>query len=160
MFPEHVINRIKKAHEVYDRINVSHADSEYTRLIFFGQRSIEHLKEYGKSIGLPDNKIDLSDCKDIASMVQKIWNSVKHSETPPRVYLVASNWQWIFLDMLINIKNDRFRFYFEGAVDERHPDEIEKDKRMERIAKIEMKENRLASILDKVGGSLSENLKG
>jgi len=93
-------------------------------------------------------------------MVRKIWNDVKHRDTSPRVYLIASNWQWIFLDQLISVKDERYRFYFEGAVDERHPDEIEKDKKREKVAKIELKESKLTSILDKVGGSVSENLKG
>jgi hypothetical protein len=160
MFPEHVVNRVKKANEVYSRITASHADSDYTRIIFFGQNSIEQLKQYGKSIGLPEEKIDLDDCKDISTMAKKIWDKVRNSDTLPRVYFVASNWQWVFLEQLTNVKNDLYRFYFEGAVDERHPDEIEMDKKMEKVAKMELKEGRLASILDKVGGSLSENLKG
>lgn len=160
MFPEHVINRIKKASEVYSRIKVSHPDHEHTKIIFFGERSIEPLKQYGKSLGLPEEKISLDDCKDIATMVKKIWNSVKDDSTPPRVYLVGSNWQWVFLDQLITLKDDRFRFYFEGAVDERHPDEIEKDKKMEKVAKIDVKESKLANILDMVGGSISKNMKG
>ena len=160
IFPEHVINRIKKADEVYRRINASHADSEYTRIVFFGQKSIAPLKQYGKNIGLPEEKIVLDDCKDLTTMVKKIWDNVRNSDVPPRVYFVVSNWQWVFLDPLINVKDDRYRFYFEGAVDERHPDEIEKDKKTERVAKIELKEGKLASILDKVGGGLSENLKG
>jgi hypothetical protein len=160
MFPEHVINRIKKAKEVYTRITSSHPDSEYTRIILFGQESIEPLRQYGKSIGLPDEKIDLDDCSDIATMVKKLWNSVRNNNVPPRVYFVASNWQWVFLDPLISIKDDRYRFYFEGAVDERHPDEIEMDKKMEKVAKIDLKESKLGSMLDKVGGSVSENMKG
>ncbi len=160
MFPEHVINRIKKANDVYSRITVSHADSEYTRVIFFGQKSVEPLKQYAKSVGLPEEKIDLDDCKDIATMAKKIWSKVRNNDVPPRVYFVVSNWQWVFLEQLVSVKNDLYRFYFEGAVDERHPDEIEMDKKMEKVAKIELKEGRLANILDKVGGSLSENLKG
>lgn len=160
MFPEHVINRIKKASEVFKRIDVSHADSEYTKITFFGEKSIEPLKQYATSIGLPQDKIELDNCKDIAMMVRKIWDDVKHRDVPPRVYLIASNWQWTFLDQLISVKDERYRFYFEGAVDERHPDEIEKDKKREKVAKIELKESKLTGILDKVGGSVSENLKG
>ncbi|MFQ5941404.1 MAG: hypothetical protein ACE5KA_06885 [Nitrososphaerales archaeon] len=160
MFPEHVINRIKKASEVYKRVILSHADSEYTRLVFFGHKSVEPLKQYSRSIGLPAEKIDLDDCKDIATMAKKIWSRVENNNALPRVYFVVSNWQWIYLDPLTSIKDDRYKFYFEGAIDERHPDEIEMDKEMEKVARIERSESSLARILDKVGADLSENLKG
>lgn len=160
MFPGHVINRIKKASEVYSRIVASHADSEYTKIVFFGQDSIETLKEYANSIGLPTDKIALDQCKDIATMAKKVWEDVRHLNVPPRVYFVVSNWQWIFLNPLIGTKDERYRFYFEGAVDTRHTSEIDKDKKMEKVAKIDLREGRLASILDKIGGNVSENMKG
>jgi hypothetical protein len=160
MFPEHVMNRIKKAKEVYTRIVDSHADSQYTKIVFFGEKSIDPLKQYAQSLGLPEQKVHLVNCKDIATMVKKIWNMVRNEESAPRIYFVVSNWQWMYLDQLITLKDERFRFYFEGAVDERHPDEIEMDKRMEKVARIELKQGKLSGILDMVGGSVSQNLKG
>ena len=58
------------------------------------------------------------------------------------------------------MKDTQYQFYFEGTIDERHPDKIEMDKMMERVTKINLNKNRLANVLDKVGTSLSENLKG
>jgi len=159
-FPEHVINRVDKARDVYSRLTASHPDSEYTRIVFFGQKSIEALKQYGKGIGLPEEKIELVDCRDIATMAKKIWSRIKNNNSSARVYFVLSNWQWVFLDPLISVKDDLYKFYFEGAVDERHPNEIELDKKKEKVAKIDLKESKLANILDKVGGSLSDKLKG
>ena len=160
MFPEYVINRINKASEVYSRIISSHPDKEYIKIIFFGQKPIELLKNYGMSIGLPEEKIGLDNCKDISAMAKKIWMTVKDNNATPRVYFIASNWQWIYLVPLISVKDTQYQFYFEGAIDERHPDKIEMDKMMERVTKINLNKNRLANVLDKVGTSLSENLKG
>ena len=112
------------------------------------------------SIGLPEEKIGLDNCKDISAMAKKIWMTVKDSNATPRVYFIASNWQWIYLVPLISVKDTQCQFYFEGAIDERHPDKIEMDKMMERVTKINLNKNRLANVLDKVGTSLSENLKG
>ena len=159
-FPEHVKKRLEKASEVFSRITASHPDSEHMRIIFFGEKSLEALKRYGVSIGFPEDKIELDSCKDIASMAIKVWNRVRKNATPPRVYFVVSNWQWIFLDSLTGVKDNLFKFYLEGAVDERQPEEIESDKMMEKVAKIDLKENKLAKLLDKVGSVLSENLKG
>lgn len=161
IFPKHVLNRIDKAKETYIRLYASHPDKEYIKITFFGHQAIEGLKKYATSIGLPEEKIELdSDCKNIAAMAKKIWERVRSSAVTPRVYFVVSNWQWIFLEPLTSIKDDRYKFYLEGALDERHPDEMELDKKSEKVAKIDLKEGRIASILDKVGGSISSNLKG
>jgi len=159
-FPEHVKKRLEKASELFSRITASHPDSEHTRIIFFGEKSLEALKRYGKSIGLPEDKIELNSCKDIAAMAMKVWKRVRKNATPPRVYFVISNWQWTFLDSLTSMKDNIYKFYLEGAVDERQPEEIEMDKKMEKVAKIDLKESKLANLLDKVGSVLSESLKG
>ena len=161
VFPKHVMSRIKKTKETFARLSDSHADDEFMKVLLFGQQAVVGLQKFAVSLGLPEERIELDgNCKDIAEMVKKVWNRIKTNTNPPRVYFVLSNWQWIFIEPLLSLKDDRFKFYFEGALDDRTIDEIELDKKLEKVAKIDLKESRLGSILDKVGGSISSNLKG
>jgi len=161
VFPKYVLNRINKTKETFVRLSESHADDEFMKVLLFGQQAVAGLKRYGASLGLPEERIELDgNCKDIADMVKKIWNRIRSNTNPPRVYFMLSNWQWIFIEPLLSLKDDRFKFYFEGAFDDRSVEEIERDKKLEKVAKIDLKESKLGSILDKVGGSISSNLKG
>jgi len=160
VFPKHVLNRIKKTKETFVRLSESHADDQFMKVLFFGKQVVSGLKRYAASLGLPEERIELDEnCRDIAEMVKKILNRIK-TTNPPRVYFVLSSWQWVFIEPLLNLKDERFRFFFEGALDDRTNYEIEHDKKMEKVAKIDLKESGLASILDKVGGNISSNLKG
>jgi len=161
VFPKYVLNRINKTKETFVRLSESHADDEFMKVLLFGQQAVAGLKKYGASLGLQEEKIELDgDCKDIAEMVKKIWSRIRTNMNPPRAYFVLSNWQWVFIEPLLSLKDEQFKFYFEGAPDYRTSDEIEFDKKMEKVAKIDLKESKLGSILDKVGGSISSNLKG
>ena len=160
-FPKHVLNRIDKAKETFVRLSESHADDEFMKVLLFGQQAAVGLKNYAISLSLPDVRLELdANCKDIADMVKKVWNRIRASANPPRVYFILSNWQWVFIEQLLALKDERFKFYFEGSFDGRTTDEIEHDKKLEKAAKIVLKENKIGSILDKVGGSVSSNLKG
>lgn len=161
VFPRHVLNRINKMKETFVRLSESHADDEFMKVLLFGQQAVSSLKKYTASLGLPEERIEVdSNCKDIAEMVRRIWDRIRTNINPPRVYFVLSNWQWVFIEPLLNLKDENFKFYFEGALDDRTLDEIELDKKLEKVAKIELKESKLGSMLDKVGGTLSSNLKG
>lgn len=161
IFPQHVLNRISKAKETFARLVDSHADDEFMKVLLFGQQAAVGLRKYAVSLGLPEEMIELdANCKDIAEMVKKVWNRIRTNANPPRVYFILSNWQWVFIEPLLVLKDERFKFYFEGAFDGRTTDEIEADKKLEKVAKIAIKENKIGSMLDKVGGSVSSNLKG
>jgi len=161
VFPKHVLNRINKTKETFVRLSESHADNEFMKVLLFGQQAIVGLKKYMASLGLPEERIELdNNCENIAEMVKKIWNRIRTNTIPPRVYFVLSNWQWIFIEPLLSLKDEQFKFYFEGALDDRTSDEIELDKKLEKVAKIDLKESKFGSILDKVGGNISSNLKG
>jgi hypothetical protein len=159
-FPRHVLNRIKKAMETYARLADSHADDEFIKILLYGTKLAELLKKYAASLGLPEERMEVDYCNNIEDMVRKLWNRVKNNAEPPRVYFVLSGWQWVFIEPLLAIKDERFKFFFEAALDERRIDEIDFDRRMEKVARIEIKESRLTSILDKLGSNVSENMKG
>jgi hypothetical protein len=161
IFPQHVLNRIDKAKETFVRLSESHADDDFMKILLFGQQAAVGLRNYAVSLGLPEERIELdANCKDIAEMVKKVWNRIRTNANPPRVYFMLSNWQWVFIEQLLNLKDERFKFYFEGAFDGRTSDEIEADKKSEKIAKITLKQSKIGSMLDQVGGSVSSNLKG
>ncbi len=161
IFPQHVLNRIIKAKETFVRLAESHADDEFMKVMLFGQQAVVGLRNYATSLGLPEERIELdANCKDIAEMVKKVWNRIRTKPNPPRVYFMLSTWQWVFIEPLLTLKDERFKFYFEGAFDGRTSEEIELDKKFEKVAKIALKESKIGSMLDKVGGSVSSNLKG
>jgi len=161
VFPKHVLNRIDKTKVTFVRLSESHADDEFMKVLLFGQQATIGLKNYAVSLGLPEERIEVdANCKDIAEMVKKLWDRIRTNIIPPRVYFVLSNWQWVFVEPLLSLKDEQLKFFFEGATDDRPTDEIEFDKKLERVAKIELKESKIGSILDKVGGNVSSNLKG
>ncbi len=162
-FPKKVLNRIEKAREVFTRLSASHADDAFIKVLLFGQQPSAALKVYAASLGMPEDRIEVdTGCRNIADMARKVWDriSTQASTDQMRVYFVLSNWQWVYVEPMLKLKDDRFRFFFEGALDERSIDEITAEKRLEKVASVGMKEGRLAGILDKVGGNISDNLKG
>ncbi|GEM_PF-1134090 len=161
IFPQHVLNRVNKAKETFVRLAESHADDEFMKVLLFGQQAVVGLRNYAASLGLPEERIELdANCKDITEMVKKVWNRIRTKPNPPRVYFMLSTWQWVFIEQLLALKDERFKFYFEGAFDGRASEEVELDKKLEKVAKIALKTSKIGSMLDKVGGSVSSNLKG
>ncbi|MEM4705241.1 MAG: hypothetical protein QW053_01695 [Candidatus Nitrosocaldus sp.] len=163
--PRHIRNRLDTAINLFSRLARSHADESVIRTIFFA-RSKDEAELYARLSSLPDARVE--DCINIEDMVKKVLamigfyerrNAVKdmlNAGTSKRVYFVLSNWQWQYIEPLLRLKDQQFRFFFEGALDERGVEEIEADRRMESIVRLNV-EN---SIVDRLMGILASDLKG
>ncbi|GBC73506.1 hypothetical protein HRbin04_00909 [archaeon HR04] len=165
--PRHVRNRLDTASNLFSRLARSHADDSVVRTIFFA-RSKDEAELYARLSSLPDARVE--ECINIEDMVKKVLATVGFYErrkdkagkemlnisTSKRVYFVLSNWQWQYIEPLLRLKDQQFRFFFEGALDERGVEEIEADRRMESVIKLKV-EN---SIVDRFMGILASDLKG
>ncbi|MEM2062386.1 MAG: hypothetical protein QW572_05385 [Candidatus Nitrosocaldus sp.] len=163
--PKHVRNRLDTARNLFSRLARSHTDDSIIKAIIFA-RSKAEAELYARFSSLPDAKVE--ECINIEHMVEKVLATIGFHErrksdskdasnpTSRRVYFVLSNWQWKYIEPLLRLKDQQFRFFFEGALDERSAEEIEAEKRMESVVRVKVDN----SIVDKFMGMLTSDLKG
>ncbi|MFN4336591.1 MAG: hypothetical protein ACK4FV_03280 [Candidatus Nitrosocaldus sp.] len=162
--PKHIRNRLDTARSLFSRLAKSHVDDSIIKTIIFA-RSKTEAELYAKLSSLPDAKVE--ECTNIGDMVEKVLaiigfyrrrkgNSKDANSTGLRVYFVLSNWQWQYIEPLLRLKDQQFRFFFEGALDERGVEEIDKERRMESVVSVRV-EN---SIVDRFMSMLTSDLKG
>ncbi len=162
--PKHIRNRLDTAKNLSSRLARSHVDDNMIKTIIFA-RSKAEAELYARLSSLPDANVE--ECTNIGDMVEKVLATIGFYErgkgssnnsnsTGRRVYFVLSNWQWQYIEPLLRLKDQRFRFFFEGALDERGVEEIENERRMENVVRVKA-EN---SIIDRFMGMLTSDLKG
>ena len=140
---------LRKARELYDRLADSYADDNI-KILLFGATDTSYL---------PNDKVEVHYCNDIQDMSKQILNIVKDNEFQSRVYMVLTNWQWRYIEPLLKLKDENLKFFYEGALDPRSRDEINKEREHEKMAKVKIKRG-LLGFLDTVGSSVSTDLKG
>ena len=148
-----IINRLDKAKQVYDRLLASYADEDIKVLIFGADNIIKNKAD--KMFNNPS----YYDCKNIADMCNKIFNIIRDNRFQSRVYFVLSSWQWHYIEPLLRFKHEHYKFFYEGAFDPRDVKDINHDKAYEKVAKVKVKVNPFANMLDLVGSSISTDMK-
>ncbi len=124
-------NILIKAKELFDRLRSSYADSENIRILIFGIDNIDKAYKY-----LPKEYIEHIECANIYEMGKKIIDIIRDKQFQRRVYIVLLNWQWRYIEPLLRLKNEQFKFFFEGAFDPRSREDIMNEARYERSAKV------------------------
>lgn len=150
---ETIANILTKTRELFNRLVNSYADDNIKILLF------------GIDIGLasqylPTKNIEVHDCKHIQDMSKQILNMLKDNEFESRVYMVLTNWQWRYIEPLLKLKDSNLKFFYEGALDPRSIDEIEREKEYEKSVIIKRKRGGLLGFLDMLGSNVSTDLKG
>jgi hypothetical protein len=148
-------NILLKAKELFERLRASYADEENIRILIFGLDDIDKAYNY-----LPKEQIEYFDCKNIYGMCAKIISIINDKEFQRRVYLVLLNWQWRYIEPLLRVKHEQFKFFFEGVFDPRSREDIMNEINYEKVAKIKLKDRSLLSALEGLAGNLSTDLKG
>ncbi|GIU70992.1 MAG: hypothetical protein KatS3mg003_0471 [Candidatus Nitrosocaldaceae archaeon] len=151
---ETIRNIFLKAKELFQRLDSSYADDDI-KILLFGIKDPSIAYEY-----LPKEHIEAYDCKNIQDMSKKIWNIIRNNEFQSRIYIVLANWQWKYIEPLLKLKHDNYKFFYEGALDPRPLDEINKEKEYEKSAKVKIKQGGLLGLLDTIGSNVSTDLKG
>ncbi|MCS6768444.1 MAG: hypothetical protein RMJ59_06635 [Candidatus Nitrosocaldus sp.] len=159
--PRHVMNRLDTAKNLLSRLVRSHADDSLIKVILFAGRR-EEGEHYARL--LPHEGVGVEECSNIADMAEKVLTMIgfyskgrdEGNYAAKRVYFVLSNWQWQYIEPLLRLKDERVRFFFEGALDERSVEEIEAEMRMEGKVRLRV-EN---SFVDRLMGMLTSDLKG
>ncbi len=145
-------NILTKARELFNRLANSYADDDI-KILLFGKA--EEASEY-----LPREKLAVYDCKHIQDMCKQILDIVKDNEFQSRIYMVLTNWQWKYIEPLLKLKDENLKFFYEGALDPRSRDEINKEREHEKSAKVKMRRGGLLGFLDTLGSNVSTDLKG
>ncbi len=156
--PKHIINRLSVAGELYKRLVESHADESSIKVMLFGSKSAIEMCSNATSMN-----VSKRECNSIAEMARIIIDSIKginHDDNDVvRVYFVLSDWQWVYIEPLLRLKDSSTRFFFEGAVDERNTQDINAERRLESIVNVKGKKG-LNSLIDKVMNTLASDMKG
>ncbi len=157
--PEHIVNRLNIADRLYRRLVASYADESLIKVMLFGSKNATEVCRNAMRIDA-----SMEECSNIADMVSVIMNDLIEegddvSIGSNRIYFVLSNWQWVYVEPLLKLKDSSVRFFFEGAVDDRSMKYIDAERRLERVAKAKGKRG-LSALIDKTMGTLATDMKG
>jgi len=155
--PKHIMNRLSLADKLYRRLVASYADESSIKVMLFGSKNAIEMCSKATSMN-----VSINECNSIADMASIIMDSIKgdkYVDDVVRVYFVLSDWQWVYIEPLLRLKDSNARFFFEGASDERSAQDINAERRLESIVKVKGKRG-LNALIDKVMSTLASDMKG
>jgi hypothetical protein len=128
--PDFVIGRIALCIETFNIIMKSKPDKFNTSLILISK------SEYTRDItdrliagGISENYIENdNNSKSIESVINNVLFKMNSLTNPPTIYFIGSVWQKGVFDSIVVSKLKKFKVNFEGALDHRSYDVIQKDK--------------------------------
>jgi hypothetical protein len=128
--PDFVIGRIALCIETFNIIMKSKPDKFNTSLILISK------SEYTRDItdrliagGISENYIENdNNSKSIESVINNVIFKMNSLTNPPTIYFIGSVWQKGVFDSIVVSKLKKFKVHFEGALDHRSYDVIQKDK--------------------------------
>ncbi len=152
--PSHIMNRLTLAEKVYARLAKSYPSDTPTpiRIILFGSAEVLRLCS-----SIMNVNVDTVEADSIEDMYARINEIIEGKAC--RVYLILSNWQWVYVEPLLRLKDSNVRYFFEGAVDERSIQEIVKEKSKESVVKVKGRGG-INALVDKVMNTLITDMKG
>jgi hypothetical protein len=128
--PDFVIGRIALCIETFNIIMKSKPDKFNTSLILISK------SEYTRDItdrliagGISENYIENdNNSKSIESVINNVLFKMNSLTNPPTIYFIGSVWQKEVFDSIVVSKLKKFKVNFEGALDHRPYEVIQKDK--------------------------------
>ena len=131
--PPHVIERINICKELYQRILGSKPDADKTIILLISDPIYSNLlKTELIKRGLDEKiiKID-SDSQRISHCLNNLKDFIKKRANPPYIYFVGSFWMKDIFDSIVKIHFQEYKTQFEGSLDYRPLEMIEKEKELE-----------------------------
>ncbi len=128
--PDFVIGRIALCIETFNIIMKSKPDKFNTSVVLISK------SEYTRDItdrliagGISENYIENdNNSKSIESAINNVLFKMNSLTNPPTIYFIGSVWQKGVFDSIVVSKLKKFKVHFEGALDHRSYDVIQKDK--------------------------------
>ena len=128
--PDFVIGRIALCIQTFNIIMKSKPDKFNTSVILISKN--EHTRVITNRLidgGISDHYIENdSNSKSIEAVINNVLFKITNLPNPPTIYFVGSVWQKDIFDSIAVSKLNKFKVHFEGALDHRSYDVIQKDK--------------------------------
>ena len=128
--PDYINEMVNLCINTFRIIMQSKPDNYKTMIIVVANTiSAENIKDKLIKAGI-DRKIIAVDCisENVAQTFDHILNIIKTKINPPHIYFIGSVWLRDVYDSVVASKLKGYRVQFEGALDHRPVDEVEKEK--------------------------------
>jgi hypothetical protein len=154
IIPRHIMNRLTLAEKVYARLAKSYPSDTPTpiKIVLFG--SNEALRLCSSIMSINVDTVEADSIEDMYARVDEITE-----DKVCNVYLILSNWQWVYVEPLLRMKDSKVRYFFEGAVDERSMQEIVEEKSKESIVRVKGRGG-INALVDRIMNTLISDMKG
>jgi hypothetical protein len=131
--PDYIIGRVNLCIETFNVIMNSKPDKHHTSIVIISKN--DHTKEIKQKLiagGIPEQYLEYdSSSKNIESAFNRVLNQITKLTNPPCIYFIGSVWQKDIFDSIIVSKFKGYKVLFEGALDNRPFDVVQKEKRLE-----------------------------
>jgi hypothetical protein len=131
--PSHVIERINICDRLYQIILRSKPDADKTIILLVADPlSSELLKTELINRGIDEKIIKTdSESRKISNCLNNLNEFLIKRVNPPYIYFVGSIWMKDVFDSIIKIHFQEYKIQFEGALDHRPVEQVEKEKALE-----------------------------
>jgi hypothetical protein len=131
--PNYIIGRIKLCIETFGIIMNSKPDKFHTSILIISKDS--HVKEIKEKLiagGILEQCLEYDTIsKNIESAFNNVIARITKLVNPPCIYFIGSVWQKEIFDSIVDSKLKQHKVIFEGALDDRPYDVVQKEKAVE-----------------------------
>lgn len=131
--PDYITGRINLCIETFNVIMSSKPDKHHTSVVVISKN--DHAKEIKEKLvagGVSEQYLEYdSSSKNIESVFNRVLNQITKLTNPPCIYFIGSVWQKDIFDSIVVSKFKGYRVLFEGALDNRPFEIVQKEKRLE-----------------------------
>ncbi|HEY6535398.1 MAG TPA: hypothetical protein VIY08_06320 [Candidatus Nitrosocosmicus sp.] len=128
--PEYIIGRINLCTEIFNVVMSSKPDKFHTSVIIISKEEYNNeIKEILFSKGVPEKYLEYDNSsKTIEDVFNNLLNRITKLANPPSIYFIGSVWQKDTFNSIKESKLGKYTVFFEGALDNRSYDIIQKEK--------------------------------
>jgi hypothetical protein len=131
--PNYIIGRINLCIETFGIIMDSKPDKLHTTVLIISKDNhITEIKEKLIAGGIPEQYLEFdTNSKSIGSAFNNVITRITKLVNPPCIYFIGSVWQRSIFDSIVDSKLKQYKVIFEGALDDRPYDIVQKEKAVE-----------------------------
>ncbi len=131
--PDHIKERVNVCQGTFKIIRESKPDKQKTLIIVVAnEKSGKLIKEELVKGGVEEKIIAIdSSSENVAQTFDRVINMIKTRVNPPYIYFVGSVWLRDIYDSTVVSKLKGYKVQFEGALDHRPVEEVEKEKALD-----------------------------
>ncbi len=135
--PEYIIGRINLCIETFNVVMSSKPDKFHTSIIIISKEDhSKKIKEILQSKGVPEKYLEYDNSsKTIEEVFNNLLKKITKLPNPPSIYFIGSVWQKETFNSIKESKLEKYNVIFEGALDNRSYDIVQKDKLSEQPKK-------------------------